>query len=374
MAYHHHYHHIDSAEDEARLLKHIIQLETQVRAKRERERLSANSESDRYSKIFEPITQSMKSIHDAVTTTMTTKVTPRKRARSSSAAGNDDRTPAARESGDDDDHQEINDGRLVEKKEEVEGEETDDDPARVVQHVLSKIKHSQRDDGVFGLNWAKKTIGAYPFQVDGNNLQVQTGDNEWEIFQITMDDVWKMLLLQNPANKVHTKTQDGGLTPAAKQYKDIVQKLDLVQHAQKTRGAGYKKRVKYKDIIAIAGSSGTGFFYSLQQPSSFIKRKKTGSGIQKDGSPPPPQQQSPPLSPCQTKKKKRLQKFSPETVVIPSDKKGLLCALVRAMAELKAGNTSMRNLVVPLALEAKRRGILPKEYSNDVDNLNWIYA
>ena len=87
----------------------------------------------------------------------------------------------------------------------------------------------------------EKTIGAYRFQVDGNNLQVQTGDNEWEIFRITMDDVWKMLLLQNPANKVHTKTQDGGLTPAAKQYKDIVQKLDLVQHAQKTRGASYKK-------------------------------------------------------------------------------------------------------------------------------------
>ena len=178
--------------------------------------------------------------------------------------------------------------------------------------------------------------------------------------------------IAKPANKVHTKTQDGGLTPAAKQYKDIVQKLDLVQHAQKTK-AGYKKRAKYKNIIAIA-SSGTGFCYSLQQPSSF-KRKKTGSGIQKDRSPPPPPPPPPPLSPlCQTKKKKRLQKFSPETVVIPSDKKGLLCALVKAMAELKAGNTSMRNLVVPLALEAKRRGILPKEYSNDVDNLNWIYA
>ena len=157
--------------------------------------------------------------------------------------------------------------------------------------MLSTIKRNQRDDGVFGLNWAKKTIGAYRFQVNGNNLQVQTGNNQWEIFQITMDDVWKMLLLQNPANKVHTKTPDGGLTPAAKQYKDIVQKLDLVQHAQKTK-AGYKKRAKYKDIIAIA-SSGTGFFYSLQQPSSF-KRKKTGSGIQKDGSP-PPSQQSPPL-------------------------------------------------------------------------------
>ena len=374
MAYHHHYHHIDSAEDEARLLKHIIQLETQVRAKRERERLSANSESDRYSKIFEPITQSMKSIHDAVTGT--TEVTPRKRARSSTATSTDD-DHNNRESGNDDNgDQEISKGLEKEEEEEGEvvkkGEEKDDDPAAMgVQHVLSTIKPNQRDDGVFGLNWAKKTIGAYRFQVDGDNLQVQTGDNQWEIFRITMDDVWKMLLLQNPANKVHTKTSDGGLTPAAEQYKDIVQKLDLVQHAQKTK-SGYKKRVKYKDIIAISASSGKGFFYSLQQPSSFInKRKKTGSGMQnnnRDGSPPP-------LSPCrQTKKKKRLQKFSPDTVVIPSDKKGLLFALVRAMAELKAGNTSMRNLVVPLALEAKRRGILPKEYSNDVDNLNWIYA
>ena len=80
----------------------------------------------------------------------------------------------------------------------------------------------------------------------------------------------------------------------------------------------------------------------------------------------------------------RKQLFKPSTIVIPSDKKGLLSALIKATAEMKAGNSSMRNLVVPLEQEAKRRGILPIEYENGIhnssnatdeeDNLNWIYA
>ena len=57
------YHKINSVQDEANLLKQIINLETQVRAKRERERLTSNSESEKYAKIFEPITQSMRTLH-----------------------------------------------------------------------------------------------------------------------------------------------------------------------------------------------------------------------------------------------------------------------------------------------------------------------
>ena len=61
-----HYHHIDSIEDETNLLKRIVHLQTQIRASRERKRLSDNSESETYSKIFEPITKSMKSLQAAV--------------------------------------------------------------------------------------------------------------------------------------------------------------------------------------------------------------------------------------------------------------------------------------------------------------------
>ena len=230
-------------------------------------------------------------------------------------------------------------------------------------NIVTNIKSGLRDDGIFGLNWAKKLIGGQKFQIENQELRVQTGDQQWQIFHIYNDDVWKMLFMQNPSKEVLVKTADGELTPAAKQYKDIVGKLKLVEHAQRSNHLkGYRKRRKYKDIISVV--SGTGFMYSLHQPSSFKNRKRAvgGTGLES------------PTTKIGGKKRRKLSQFHPSTVVIPSDKNGLLCALVKAMAELKAGNTSMRNLVVPLIAEAKRRGILPREYDNDVKDMNWVYA
>ena len=48
-------------------------------------------------------------------------------------------------------------------------------------------------------------------------------------------------------------------------------------------------------------------------------------------------------------------------------------ALLQALAELRAGNTSMRNLVVPLAQEAKRKNILPKHLLSP-DEETWVFA
>ena len=66
-------------------------------------------------------------------------------------------------------------------------------------------------------------------------------------------------------------------------------------------------------------------------------------------------------------------RIKPSTVVIPSDKKGLLRELVKAVAELRAGNTSMRNIVVPLAQEAKRKRILPRHLLS-ADEKTWVFA
>ena len=66
-------------------------------------------------------------------------------------------------------------------------------------------------------------------------------------------------------------------------------------------------------------------------------------------------------------------RVKPSTVVIPSDKKGLLRELVKAVAELRAGNTSMRNLVVPLAQEAKRKKILPRHLLS-ADEKTWVFS
>ena len=65
--------------------------------------------------------------------------------------------------------------------------------------------------------------------------------------------------------------------------------------------------------------------------------------------------------------------FKPSTVVIPSDNKGLMRELKKALAELRAGNTSMRNLVVPLAQEARRKRILPDGLLSP-DEETWVYA
>ena len=77
------------------------------------------------------------------------------------------------------------------------------------------------------------------------------------------------------------------------------------------------------------------------------------------------------IRPPPSKKEKRL--FHPSTVVIPSDKKGLLRALLQAVTELRAGNTSMQNVVVPLAQEAKRKKILPANLLTS-DEMSWVFA
>ena len=71
MSYH--FHTISSIQDEANLLKRIVDLETQVRAKREKRRVTDNAESEQYSRIFEPITKTMKKLHSAETITSSDK-------------------------------------------------------------------------------------------------------------------------------------------------------------------------------------------------------------------------------------------------------------------------------------------------------------
>ena len=48
-------------------------------------------------------------------------------------------------------------------------------------------------------------------------------------------------------------------------------------------------------------------------------------------------------------------------------------ALLQALAELRAGNTSMRNFVVALVKEAKRKKILPHNLLS-ADEETWVFA
>lgn len=100
-----------------------------------------------------------------------------------------------------------------------------------------------------------------------------------------------------------------------KKYQDIAQELEFLPRASyflNTKTNNYKRRIKYK----LLEKQGSGFLF-----------------------------------------------FSKSPIVIPSNKKKLLRALMVAIAELRAGNKFMKNIVVPLALEEKRRHILPKRNS-----------
>ena len=65
------FHQIKTVKDEEQMLKKIISIQTQIRARREKERLARNSQNDKYTKIFEPITRTLKNLSDIPTTSYT---------------------------------------------------------------------------------------------------------------------------------------------------------------------------------------------------------------------------------------------------------------------------------------------------------------
>ena len=50
------FHSIKTIEDQERMLKKILSLQTQIRARREKTRLTNNFQNEKHTKIFEPIT------------------------------------------------------------------------------------------------------------------------------------------------------------------------------------------------------------------------------------------------------------------------------------------------------------------------------
>ena len=70
------FHQIKTVKDEEQMLKKIISIQTQIRARREKERLARNSQNEKYTKIFEPITRTLKDLSDIPTTSTTTTLHP----------------------------------------------------------------------------------------------------------------------------------------------------------------------------------------------------------------------------------------------------------------------------------------------------------
>ena len=298
-----HFYRIDSLADEKRLLKNKLNREKQIRQHREKNRRLKSAKSREYSTIFEPVTKSLDDLKDIHKT--------------AAAAVSSQTGDLMKE--DDLIDEPIHDLGLSPLL------APDRKPGALYLQALDSIPIKSLDDGVFGLNIHTESIGNNNFYVDNNTLIVENKDDGTiQTFDINDYVLWQLLLVKRP-HEVGLNFKNGKRKDVLKQYLDIVKSLNLIHDAE-NRGVPYRTRAKFKLFPkSMKTFFGSGFLFSIRPP------------------------------PFETEK--RL--FHPSTVVIPSDKKGLLRALLQAVTELRAGNTSMQNVVVPFAQEAKRKRILP---------------
>ena len=289
------YHRIQDIAEEERLLEEMLSLQRDIRNQREKKRRINTAQSEKYNKIFRPVTSSIAKLQ--------TNIAP---------------TPDTPEPEDDPVKQEEDDEKFfVEPDNEV------------FRQALNEVPEDLRSDGVLGLDVKTHTIGEYEYEVEGSTLRCTNEDSDDEAtFEINTLDLWMLLLVKNPT-RIQLKLKTGkDFLPFVYEFKDIADRLQLVGSSQ--HFSGFNLRKKYK-ILQELDHAGTGFLFTTRPP------------------------------------------INPSTVVVPSDKAGLLRELYTAVAELRAGNTSMQNIVVPLAAEARRLGCLPKNLLSPEEE-TWVYS
>ena len=304
------------------MMEEMLYLQASIRAKKEKERLLQTSRNEKYTNIFKPIT----SVLDKLKPTPTPTPAVKKEEEEDDEGGGE---REIEDEGSDSGSDTLQAGRDTDEDEEQHGS--------IYHTVLGEIKSDVRDDGVFGLNVNDHRIGDYHYRVLYNTLIVYNNVQEFQ-YHIKDVNLWRLLIAQTP-NKAKLKIKSRGrYLDFVKEYKNIVDDLELVKSAfQNYAASSIRIRAKYKIIMSM-DKKGSGFMFSVRPPPFAIGKH-----------------------------------IKPSTVVIPSDKKGLLRALVKAVAELRAGNTSMRNIVVPLAQEAERRKILPRNLLS-TDEKTWVFA
>ena len=151
------FHSIKTIEDQERMSKKILSLQNQICARREKTRLTNNSQNEKYTKIFEPITRTLKNLTDIPTPTTISPYTDGKNLI-------DFKTPA--------NIIDVNDNNvhktptLIPNAEyEIKAEDDDND---LFSEIVKSIPARERDDGVLGLDIKHHRIGDNTFTIKGN--------------------------------------------------------------------------------------------------------------------------------------------------------------------------------------------------------------
>ena len=309
--------------DREKLLETMLKLESEIRKQREEKRSVAGARSEKYTKMFEPVTKSIEKLIP--------KPPPPQNLINLNPQPNllhvDPQPPNLLDEENPDPNPILEPKREEEDDEEKFFEEPNNE---LYRQALSLVPQKLRSDGVLGLDTESHTIGSYEYEVKGDMLHCTTEDETDEVeFKIGTLDVWLILLVKNP-NRIALKLKKGKeYLPFVYEYKDIVDRLQLVETSKHFSGFNLRRKFKVLEELEHAGS---GFLFTVQPPA-----------------------------------------IKSSTVFIPSDRDGLMRQLYTALAELRAGNTSMQNVVVPLAAEAKRLGCLPQNLLSP-DEETWVFA
>lgn len=362
-----HFHRINSSDDEQDLLSKIISLETQIRAKNEKERLLATGQNETLGKIFEPITRELVKLSEITAAGATSQVpqfppprtlpltpldvrplptqppsnpyltpgTPRSEPKAPGLWRERPKpyptpvTPRSKLPA-----PELSAPRSKSTAPGLQSKNARATPLPLpptsYERALELVKNTRFSDGVLGLNPKTGRIQDKTFSVHGDSFTVTDADNNQKSFTVTNPYTWVYLLAKNPSQIVDTPSD----APAVTEYRNIAQKLGLVENLTKINvKKGYKKRNKYKLITA---KTGKGFLFTTIPPPMLRK----GNGM----------------------------------TFLPSDKQGIIRELMVAIAEYEAGNKSLRNIIVPLFQQAKRQKILPKTLEKTLKKFNWVYV
>ena len=157
MSYH--FYRIDSLANEKRLLREKLRMENQIRMNREKNRHSRAAQSQRYSRMLEPVTNSLEELKN------TQKSTVVKPHHEENLIDLDDYQLDVNDDGDGDDTSLQLKPLMSDDLKDIEVEE--EKPGELYLQAVNSIPQRYLDDGVFGLNIKTGTIGNNPFSVSG---------------------------------------------------------------------------------------------------------------------------------------------------------------------------------------------------------------
>ena len=207
---------VNNLEDQEDLLQNILETKNRIRTQREKKRLEKEKLNVKYGMLMNPVTKHLESIL--------------KKPESIKPPDPPVLPEEPKES-------ELNEPTQLEETTASNSSDilqpiTNEEEISDYQKALDSIEDENLDDhGLLGINPNTKLIHDMPFSVDGNDLLVTTKDGDVRIPKIK-PDTWKILLAKDPGQlnvALYQKNTKALPSPAFRQYRNIVNKLDLLK-------------------------------------------------------------------------------------------------------------------------------------------------